>query len=724
MKENPTRRDQFWNADEGSGPHGGLSSDCPWTAEGTCEAQIFSGRCNLSFGVTLGTHHESGSEVFQFNEDRFRHTIILGRTGAGKSNHIQQMEREDIRNGAGVFILAAHEDDALYPLCCVPEERLGDVVFIDASNPEYLPRMNPLDIDTSDRGAVDKAVNDVLELLTMDSEHGWAGPRYEQYLRNGLGLLLARPESGERSITELYRLFTEPECVKGLLKYCTDESVYDYWTKVFPDSTKSSDHGEVVDWFLAKVSRFANDHTLRHMFGAGKSTIDMRSVVDEGRIFIAYVPESRIGSIAARTVSKWLVMQLRDAIMSRRSNAGSWQGLNYGIYEGRPASKTGSGLDPFFVYVDEFAKFATTDFETLLAEARKQNVGFVLSTQTLSQTLVYDKKAGHTTGKLEEAILGNVGSTICYPVGLHDAELLSRQFDVDVEKLKRIERYRPLSRICADNQIARPGTLEVGIRPAPDNPTAARRVAKNQVLSGAWVEVEDAPNKGAFLRMVSGAGAGTASRRPAGSGHASRARKRAPKTASHGKGPFSRRHGDEDGGHAPKPEGASGQIGASVEGFDRDSAIRTRRDLVDSLETEYAACLPEDWRATLRDSLGQGFDDAMEALRLRPDEVTRGRAEQHMRAHAALVVADFIEASLPKCPPVNDFCFLVRRAARSGLGYARGHAGWEGFEITLGTMPEGVIGAWAWINHPANLREAEEMAIHDAGGSCSSVFAD
>ena len=117
---------------------------------------------NLSFGITLGS--SDGRTVFQFNDDRFRHTAIIGRTGSGKSNHILQMEREDIRNGAGVAIIAAHEEDALYPLMCVPEERIDDVVILDPTSTRVLPCMNPLDVDRNDKAAVAKAISDMILL--------------------------------------------------------------------------------------------------------------------------------------------------------------------------------------------------------------------------------------------------------------------------------------------------------------------------------------------------------------------------------------------------------------------------------------------------------------------------------------------------------------------------------------------------------------------------------
>ena len=459
----------------------------------------------LSLGVTLGEVADGGGLVFQFNEDRFRHTAIIGRTGSGKSNHMQQMEREDIRSGAGVAIIAAHEEDALYALSCVPEHRLGDVVLLDFSNPEYLPRMNPLDVDVRDRAAVSKAMSDVLELVTANCHYEWAGPRFEQMLRNGLGLILDPGYPFKREIAELNKLFTDPEHVKSALATCGSRHVHEQWTKVEPSARRGSDYGEVVQWFLSKVERFSSDRVLAHVFGDGRSTVDMSDVVDGGKVLVAYVPESRIGAAAASVINKWLVMQLRDAIMNRRTAApGSWGGLDYGMFEGSAAAR-GDGADPFLVYVDEFARFATPDFATLLAEARKQRVGFVLGFQTLSQMRTLDMRTGQIGG-VEEAILGNVGSMVCYPVGVRDAHLLCGHFDLDADDLLNIRRYRPLARLTMDNQPTRPFALRVGLRPEPDNPSAPRRVALSHVLTGVWTKVEGVEG-GSFMRMV-GAGCG------------------------------------------------------------------------------------------------------------------------------------------------------------------------------------------------------------------------
>ena len=164
---------------------------------------------SASIGVSMGYNRETGKEVFQFNEDRFRHTLILGRTGSGKSNHIQLMERQDIRNGAGVAIIASHEEDAIYPLTWVPEWRMNDTVIIDASNKRYLHCLNPLDVNIYDENAVSKAIGNVIELLSTDCHYEWTGPRFKHMVRIGLELILDPGYPYARSIGELEKLFRD-----------------------------------------------------------------------------------------------------------------------------------------------------------------------------------------------------------------------------------------------------------------------------------------------------------------------------------------------------------------------------------------------------------------------------------------------------------------------------------------------------------------------------------
>ena len=261
---------------------------------------------NLSLGITVGMCADGQGSVFQFNEDRFRHMLVIGRTGSGKSNHILQMEREDILSGAGVAIIAAHEEDAIYPLTFVPEERMDDVVLIDASNKRYLPCMNPLDVDRNDKVAVDKAIDDVVELLKTGEYYQWSGPRMYDFVRNGLKLILHPKFPDDPSLLLLSKLYADPDYVRNCLMSVDDERLNRQW-RIEASAHRSGDHDDSVQWFLSKIDRIAENETLRHVFGPGKSTIDIQQIVDEGKILVAVIPEARVGRDVAQLLSSWLV---------------------------------------------------------------------------------------------------------------------------------------------------------------------------------------------------------------------------------------------------------------------------------------------------------------------------------------------------------------------------------------------------------------------------------
>ena len=452
-----------------------------------------------SFGVDHG-HRQNGEQFFQSNEDRYRHTVIVGATGTGKSNHMMQLERQDILSGAGVIIVAAHDEDAVYPASCVPSWRERDTVVVDFGNAHFLPNMNPLDVDCSDEGQADKVVSDVIRLVTSSSMHEWAGPRFEQMARMAFLLLLDAREDEPYSVADARRCFTDPEFVKSLLARCDSKEVFDYWTKEVPGIMRSNDAGELVDWFTSKLADFTTDVTLRAVFGRGSKTLDIADIVDNGKILIALVPEERIGAAAARRIRTWITMQLKDAIMRRGRTSGDDPLGAFG------PSKAEAELSPLFVYFDEFEKFADPLFASLLSESRKRNVGFVLSFQNLSQMRSFDIKSGTVSEQLLDAILGNAGTFVCYRLGSRDTAVMSAQLGVSVEDLNRIRLYHPFVSACAGNPKALAEDIWVLCKPKPLYPKAPARLANHMIFSGVWLPLDESARKYAtwlaFCRII------------------------------------------------------------------------------------------------------------------------------------------------------------------------------------------------------------------------------
>ena len=172
-------------------------------------------------------------------------------------------------------------------------------------------------------------------------------------------------------------------------------------------------------------------------------------------------------------------MQLKDAILQRGASVGD---TPYGIC-GALAERP--DIDPFFVYVDEFGEHASREFAALLSESRKYHVGFTLGFQNLEQLRVIDPRTGKKSNELLDAVFGNIGTVICYPIGAGDATSLARQMGVLEYDLLSIERYKPLARICEDNE-PRLRKLDVPAKPEPDNPEMPEELAEEQIIHNRW----------------------------------------------------------------------------------------------------------------------------------------------------------------------------------------------------------------------------------------------
>src|ERR687884_2043492 len=73
----------------------------------------------------------------------------------------------------------------------------------------------------------------------------------------------------------------------------------------------------------------------------------------------------------------------------------------------------------FYLYADEFQNFATESFAEIFSEARKYRLNLALFNQYLDQL----------PDELHAAIFGNVGTTVAFRVGQHDAESLAAEFE-------------------------------------------------------------------------------------------------------------------------------------------------------------------------------------------------------------------------------------------------------------------------------------------------------
>lgn len=359
-------------------------------------------------------------------DDRRRHLLLLGKTGMGKSTLLQQLIAADVRAGKGVALIDPHGDLAESVLQCVPSNRTNDVVLFDAGDTHHPLSFNVLTCSSIEqRPLVASGVVSAFKKLYSDF---W-GPRLEHILRNAVLALLEVPGS---SLISIVRLLSDRRYREALIERVSDPAVRAFWQQEFANMPQKLQL-EAIAPIQNKVGHFVSSPILRNILGQSRSSLNLREIMDEGKVLIANVSKGRIGDDASALLGSLLVTGLQIAAMSR-------------------ADLPELQRSDFYVFVDEFQNFATESFATILSEARKYRVGLTLANQYLAQ--------------MEESVLaaifGNVGSLVVFQVGAHDCEILSQQLggDVQPQDLLKLPRYQALVRLLIDGMPSRPFSMQ------------------------------------------------------------------------------------------------------------------------------------------------------------------------------------------------------------------------------------------------------------------------
>ena len=386
-------------------------------------------------GVLLGVNEFRGvqKEIRLSENDRRRHTYVIGSTGMGKSVLLTNVAYQDMVEGRGFAFIDPHGDAVELLLSKVPEDRIDDIVYFDPADIEHPIGMNMFEFNSPDQKdfIVQEGIN-MLQSLFDPNNQGFFGPRGQHMFRNAALLLMSDPNGA--TFIDIPQCFTDPAFVKEKLQYVTDKSVYDYWTKEFPASQKSNDAGEVITWFSSKWGPFLSNTIMRNILGQRKSGFNIREIMDNKKIFLVNLSKGRLGDINSQLLGMILVMKFQQAAMSR-------------------ADIPEDERKDFCLFVDEFQNFATESFESILSEARKYRLNLFLANQFMTQL----------TDKIREGILGNVGTIMSGRLGVTDAELMEKAFApvFNAEDLHKQGNYQAIATVMMYNIPSAPFTMKL-----------------------------------------------------------------------------------------------------------------------------------------------------------------------------------------------------------------------------------------------------------------------
>ena len=386
-------------------------------------------------GIVLGVNEFRGQQkmIRLGTKDRQRHTYIIGGTGMGKSVLLTNLAYQDMCDGRGFCFIDPHGDAIETILSKVPPERMDDVILFDPGNINNPVGMNMFEFQSEDQKdfVVQESLNMMISLYDPGNQ-GIFGPRAQHMFRNAALLLMSDPKGG--TFIDVPRCFTDPEFVKEKLQYVTDKAVYDYWTKEFPASQKSSEAGDLVSWFVSKWGPFLSNKMMRNILGQPKSGFNIREIMDNKKILLVNLSKGRTGEQNAKLLGMIFVMKFQAAAMSR-------------------ADIPEEERKDFCLFVDEFQNFATDSFESILSEARKFRLNLIVVNQFMTQL----------TDKIREAILGNCGSIICGRIGVTDAEIMEKVFTptFTAEDLHKQANFHAIATVMMYNMPTTPFTMKL-----------------------------------------------------------------------------------------------------------------------------------------------------------------------------------------------------------------------------------------------------------------------
>jgi len=379
---------------------------------------------SMEEGFLLGYNEFRGTKkpIRLGNNDRRRHSYIIGQTGTGKSKLMENLAYQDMMDGKGFAFIDPHGDSVEELLGMVPKERVEDVIYFSPGDTEMPIGLNLFDFDTPDQQ--DFLIQESIAMIykLYDPGHtGIVGPRFESWFRNAALTVMASP--GGSSFLDVQQVFIDQSFADERIKHVTNRVVLDFWGKEMAQTSESS-KGEMLGWFASKFGAFLGNDMLRNIIGQTKSGFDLREIMDSKKILLVNLSKGRLGELNSQLLGMIFVMKFQAAAMGRANI---------------PESKR---VD-FSLYVDEFQNFATESFASILSEARKYRLSLVLANQFMTQL----------TDQIRESILGNIGTVISGRIGITDAEILVKKFSptFDAEDLTRLPNFQTIASVMINN---------------------------------------------------------------------------------------------------------------------------------------------------------------------------------------------------------------------------------------------------------------------------------
>jgi len=286
---------------------------------------------------------------------------------------------QDVKQGIGVGLLDPKGELTDNVIARLPDrEKEQKVILLDITEKDFFPGLNLFACadPTSDR-EIQYTLNQVIHVFEKAFGITSLNPRLYDYLYNCAYTLIANPGY---TMMDIRLLLTNPTFRSTLLGNVTDPVVLDFWQKYYNPLPERQQREEARE-ILRRLNDLSHD-PLRYIIGQAQSTINLQQIMDEGKILLVKLNSKRFEQ-ATRLIGSIIVALILNASDVRQTKK------------------------QFNLYADEFQRFATEDFATLIEEARYAGIGIAMAHQNRGQLELTEKQAD-TNLKQRTLSVGNL----------------------------------------------------------------------------------------------------------------------------------------------------------------------------------------------------------------------------------------------------------------------------------------------------------------------------
>jgi Type IV secretory system Conjugative DNA transfer len=395
-------------------------------------------------------------------QDQTFHGAAYGPSGSGKTTALLNLICADIDAGRPIAVLDPKRQLIDDILARIPEHRHGDVVILDASEPEPTG-FNPLDSGGRDPDVVVDGLMAVFEAVFHD---GW-GPRTADLFSAGLRTLV-RGSTVKRPATllDLPKLWTDARFRRQQVgRIQADMALAGFWAS-FEAQTPAA-QAAMTAAPMNKLRQFLLRPALIRMLGQPGGAFRLRDLFRDNKIVLVPLNEGLIGPGTASLLGSLVIADLWQATQERASESGA-------------TAKVG------VVYVDEAPRFLNlpVSLADALAVSRSLGVGWFLAAQFRNQF----------PPALKQAVDMNARSKIQFATEFEDARDTAKLTrDLTPEDFLALPKYHAYVNLVADGHPS--GWALVKTLPAPQaisDPEAVHAIAKANYAP--TIGVADSPN--------------------------------------------------------------------------------------------------------------------------------------------------------------------------------------------------------------------------------------